>query len=69
MRGKFRSHRDGTYHFKSVLPKGYQIPKKRGMPDVVFMKWAGYPKGGEKGALGRAWDKTEKSWIPREQAQ
>ncbi|HEY5208096.1 MAG TPA: dioxygenase [Stellaceae bacterium] len=26
LRGKFRSDRDGTYHFKSVLPKGYQIP-------------------------------------------
>jgi len=26
LRGRFRSDRDGTYHFKSVLPKGYQIP-------------------------------------------
>jgi len=26
LRGKFRSDHDGTYHFKSVLPKGYQIP-------------------------------------------
>jgi hydroxyquinol 1,2-dioxygenase len=26
LRGKFRSDRDGTYQFKSVLPKGYQIP-------------------------------------------
>jgi protocatechuate 3,4-dioxygenase beta subunit len=26
LRGKFRSDRDGTYHIKSVLPKGYQIP-------------------------------------------
>ncbi|MGH6990090.1 MAG: dioxygenase [Stellaceae bacterium] len=26
LRGKFRSDRDGSYHFKSVLPKGYQIP-------------------------------------------
>jgi hydroxyquinol 1,2-dioxygenase len=26
LRGKFRSDGDGTYHFKSVLPKGYQIP-------------------------------------------
>jgi hypothetical protein len=28
------------------------------------MKWNGYPTGGEKNALGRAWDKTKKSWIP-----
>jgi hydroxyquinol 1,2-dioxygenase len=26
LRGRFRSDRDGTYHFRSVLPKGYQIP-------------------------------------------
>ena len=26
LRGRFRSDHDGTYHFKSVLPKGYQIP-------------------------------------------
>jgi len=26
LRGKFRSDRDGSYHFRSVLPKGYQIP-------------------------------------------
>jgi len=26
LRGKFRSDRDGTYHFRSVLPRGYQIP-------------------------------------------
>src|SRR5258707_692316 len=26
LRGKFRSDRDGNYHFRSVLPKGYQIP-------------------------------------------
>lgn len=37
---------------------------KDGKPDVVFMKWNGYPRGGERGALGRAWDKTTKSWIP-----
>ena len=43
--------------------------KKMGTPDVVFMKWNGYPKGGEKAALGRAWDKSEKSWIPVTQAR
>jgi len=42
---------------------------KDGKPDVVFMKWNGYPKGGEKMALGRAWDKSMKSWIPTEKAQ
>jgi hydroxyquinol 1,2-dioxygenase len=26
LRGKFRSDRDGSYHFRSVMPKGYQIP-------------------------------------------
>jgi hydroxyquinol 1,2-dioxygenase len=26
LRGKFRSDREGNYHFRSVLPKGYQIP-------------------------------------------
>jgi hydroxyquinol 1,2-dioxygenase len=26
LRGKFRSDHDGSYHFRSVLPKGYQIP-------------------------------------------
>ena len=26
LRGRFRSDPDGTYHFKSVVPKGYQIP-------------------------------------------
>jgi len=25
LRRRFRSDRDGTYHFKSVVPKGYQI--------------------------------------------
>jgi hypothetical protein len=30
-------------------------------PDVVFMKWNGYPTGGEKAALGRAWDRTRKA--------
>jgi hypothetical protein len=34
-------------------------------PDVAFMKWNGYPRGGEKGALGRAFDKSQKSWIAR----
>jgi hypothetical protein len=38
-------------------------------PDVVFMKWNSYPKGGEKAALGRAFDNTEKSWIPVQRAQ
>ena len=38
-------------------------------PDVVFMRWNGYPAGDEKGALGRAFDKTEKSWVPMERAQ
>ena len=35
----------------------------------IIAKWNGYPKGGEKGALVRAWDKTQKSWIPLERAQ
>ena len=26
LRGRFRSDCEGTYHFKSVMPKGYQIP-------------------------------------------
>jgi hypothetical protein len=33
------------------------------------MKWNGYPKGGEKAALARARDKSEKSWIPLKGAQ
>jgi hypothetical protein len=49
-------------------PANWDIAK-RGTPDVVFMKWNGYPKGGEKGALGRAWDKTQKSWLPVTRAQ
>jgi len=26
LRGRFRSDRDGAFHFRSVLPKGYEIP-------------------------------------------
>jgi hypothetical protein len=44
-------------------------PKKAGTPDVVFMKWNGYPKGGEKAPLGRAWDKSQKSRIPLERSK
>ena len=39
------------------------------LPFVVLMKWNGYPRGGEKAALGRAWDKTEKSRMPVTRAQ
>jgi hypothetical protein len=39
------------------------------VPNVMFMKWHDYPQGGEKAALGRAWDKTTKSWIPVTRAQ
>ena len=56
----FRSHPD--------TPEGWDYAKND-EPDVVFMKWNGYPRGSEKGALGRAWDKTQKSWIPMEPAQ
>ena len=35
LRGKFRSDRDGTYHFKSVLPKGYQIPTDGPVGDLM----------------------------------
>jgi hypothetical protein len=43
--------------------------KKHGTPDLAFMRWDGYPAGGQEGALRRAWDKSEKSWIPVEKAQ
>lgn len=46
---------------------------KDGKPDVVFMRWNGYPAvrtgSGQEGALRRAWDKTGKSWIPVTKAQ
>lgn len=35
LRGKFRSDRDGTYHFRSVLPKGYQIPTDGPVGDLM----------------------------------
>jgi hypothetical protein len=53
---------------RAYAPDGWDYAKDND-PDVVFMKWAGYPRGGEKGALRRAWDKSEKSWIPVEKAQ
>ena len=34
LRGRFRSDRDGAYHFKSVMPKGYQIPSDCNKGDV-----------------------------------
>jgi Dioxygenase len=37
LRGKFRSDRDGSYHFRSVVPKGYQIPTYRGEAFVVLL--------------------------------
>ena len=35
LRGKLRSDREGTYHFKSVLPKGYQIPTDGPVGDLM----------------------------------
>jgi hypothetical protein len=49
--------------------------KQDDSPDVVFMRHDGYPQGGEiakpnpqEAALRRAWDKSQKSWIPRQKA-
>jgi Dioxygenase/Lipocalin-like domain len=35
LRGKFRSDHEGTYYFKSVLPKGYQIPTDGPVSDLM----------------------------------
>jgi hypothetical protein len=53
---------------RAYAPQGWDYAKDDD-PDVVFMKWNGSPTGGERAALGRAWDKSEKSWIPVEKAQ
>jgi hydroxyquinol 1,2-dioxygenase len=35
LRGKFRSDSDGSYHFRSVLPKGDQIPTDGPVGDLM----------------------------------
>jgi hypothetical protein len=66
---QFGFQETGRAKFDPALAPANWNYKKDGTPDVVFMKWNGYPKGGEKGALGRAWDKTERGWVPRKKAQ
>jgi len=52
-----------------ILRKRLRTGIRNGTPEVVFIKWTGYPACGEKAALGRAWDKTKKSWMPVTRAQ
>jgi len=58
-------------HSLSSFHSWYLVPDyaKDDDPNVVFMKWTGYPKDDEKGASARAWDNSEKSWIPVTRAQ
>jgi hypothetical protein len=57
LRGKFRSDRDGSYHFRSVVPKGYQIPTYRGEAFVVLL--ALLEKTGHRGAVQEILDGLE----------